>query len=120
MNIVNRSMRLLLSMLTLAIASWPAFAQEDSEHLRITRAEFEQHAQALEFTAAQRDAAEKMFAEYGREFDDGWKTYNDLAKWLWSNTSASGWYGGETQSDFHEEGIAPESRALELQWNRAV
>jgi hypothetical protein len=102
----------------LGLASGQAVAQwQEPEGLRITREEFERHAAALEFTVAQREAAEMMFGEYAREFDDAWKTQCELSGWLWSNTSSSSWYGGESAQAFGEV-VRDEGRTLETQWRQ--
>lgn len=99
--------RFLLALL-FAIASTPAMAQEDGDGLRLMQRHFDAHAAALEFTPAQRAAAETLFADYAREFDDLQKTYEDMTQWLWSATS-DGWYGGWGEQAF-EDLIARQGR----------
>src|SRR6202008_1760223 len=70
------------------------------------------------FTPAQRPAAETMYAEYAREFDDGWKMYNDGLQWLWS-TTGSNWSGGEPTKAFSDRSRR-ENHAIDEQWQRGA
>jgi hypothetical protein len=96
-----------------------AQTSEEAATLRITAAQFENHATTLELTEGQRPAAEAILADYEREFDDAWITEQALINWLWSNTHSTDWWGGESEEEFDNK-VAGEARMLEERWQRGV
>jgi len=106
---------MLVAVLLACVAARPARAQEE-DRLRITRQEFEQHAQTLDLAPPQRDAAEKMVADWAREYDDARRMRWDMDRWLTSNTPGSyGWYGGKSTTEFASL-TGQEYGVLDRQW----
>src|SRR5207249_8016481 len=100
--VIVRYMRLpFLAIVACTTLASPIRAQNpEEERLRISQKEFDDHVQTLDLSIAQREAAERMFKDYTREFDDARSAFRTMNHWLWTNGSAFNWYGGEMADGF--------------------
>lgn len=81
----DKILRRLAMIVLILVAAQSAHAQDEDERTRISAAEFQSHLVELDLPVAQREAAEAMFADYSREFDDALSMHRKLLNWVWAN-----------------------------------